>query len=34
VIPLIQMIDSLEQQGSIIKYEVNGDYSISLPEKS
>jgi hypothetical protein len=34
VIPLIQMIDSLEQQGSIIKYEINGDCSISLPEKS
>jgi len=31
VIPLIQMIDSLEQQGFIIKYEINGDYAISLP---
>ena len=34
VIPLIQMIDSLEQQGLIIKQEINGDYAISLPEKS
>lgn len=34
VIPLIQMIDSLEQQGLIIKREINGDYAISLPEKS
>ena len=31
VIPLIQMIDSLEQQGLIIKQEINGDYAISLP---
>lgn len=34
VIPLIQMIDSLEQQGLTIKQEINGDYAISLPEKS
>ena len=34
VIPLIQMIDSLEQQGLIIKQEINGDYAISLPEES
>lgn len=34
VIPLIQMIDSLEQQGLIIKREINGDYAISLSEKS
>lgn len=34
VIPLIQMIDSLEQQGLIIKQEIKGDYAIYLPEKS
>ena len=34
VIPIIQIIDSLEQQGLIIKQEINGDYSISIPEKS
>ena len=34
VIPLVQMIDSLEQQGLIIKQEINGDYAISLPENS
>ena len=34
VIPIIQIIDSLEQQGLIIKQEINGDESISLPEKS
>ena len=34
VIPLIQVIDSLEQQGLIIKQEINGDYAISLPEES
>ncbi len=33
-IPLIQMIDSLEQQGLIIKQEINGDYAVSLPDKS
>ena len=31
VIPLIQMIDSLEHQGLIVKQEINGDYTISLP---
>ena len=34
VIPLVQMVDSLEQQGLVIKQEINGDYAISLPEKS
>jgi hypothetical protein len=34
VIPLIQMVDSLEQQGLVIKQEINGDYAISLPKKS
>lgn len=34
VIPLIQMIDSLEQQGLIIKQEINGDCAVFLPEKS
>ena len=31
VIPLIQMIDSLEHQGLIVKQEINGDCTISLP---
>jgi hypothetical protein len=31
VIPLIQMIDSLEHQGLIVKLEINDDYTISLP---
>ena len=31
VIPLIQMIDSLEHQGLIVKHEINGDCTISLP---
>ncbi|WP_458746677.1 hypothetical protein [Candidatus Nitrosocosmicus sp. T] len=34
VIPIIQIIDSLEQQGLIVKQEINGDDSISLAEKS
>jgi hypothetical protein len=34
VIPIIQIIDSLEQQGLILKQEINGDESISLAEKS
>ena len=34
VIPLVQMIDSLEQQGLIIKQKINGEYAISLPENS
>ena len=33
-IPLIQMVDSLEQQGLVIKQEIDGDYAISLPKKS
>ena len=32
VIPLVQMIDLLEQQGLIIKQEIDGDYAISLPK--
>ena len=32
VIALVQMIDLLEQQGLIIKQEINGDYAISLPK--
>jgi len=32
VIPLVQMIDSLEQQGLIIKQEIDGDCAISLPK--
>jgi len=31
VIPLIQMIDSLEHHGLIVKQEINGDCTISLP---
>ena len=34
VIPIIQIIDSLEQQGLLIKQETNGEDSISLAEKS
>ncbi|TVP41866.1 hypothetical protein [Candidatus Nitrosocosmicus arcticus] len=34
VIPIIQIMDSLEQQGLIIKQEINGDYALSIPEKS
>jgi hypothetical protein len=34
VTPIVQIIDSLEQQGLIIKQEINGDYSICLPGKS
>src|SRR6476469_2045294 len=30
VIPLVQMIDLLEQQGLIIKQEIDSDYAISL----
>lgn len=33
-IPLIQMIDSLDQQELIVKRETKGDYTISLPEKT
>ena len=32
VMPLVQMIDLLEQQGLIIKQEIDGDYAISLPK--
>ena len=34
VVPLVQMIDSLEQQGLIIKQKINGECTISLPENS
>ncbi len=34
VVPLVQMIDSLEQQGLIIKQKINGECAISLPENS
>lgn len=34
VIPIIQIIDSLEEQGLIIKQEINGDDYISLAQKS